>query len=75
MKFYELVKLLSTMSNQNAEIIVKTKGYTYDIINMVYDFKHNKLKLMLNQAKTNVYDTNEVNSSGYTNIFDNMKVL
>ena len=74
MKVCELVKLLSTMSNQNAEIIVGTKGCTYNITNIVYDFKHNKLKLMLNQAKTNIYNTNEVNSSGYTNIFDNMKV-
>ena len=74
MKVCELVKLLSTMSNQNAEIVVGTKGCTYDMINMVYDFKHNKLKLMLNQDKTNVCNTNEVNFSGYTNIFDNMKV-
>lgn len=74
MKVCELVKLLSMMSNQNAEITVSTKGCTHDITNMVYDFKHNRLKLMLSQEKTPSFVTNEGNSSGYTNIFDDIKV-
>ena len=42
MKVSELIKFLSSMSNQDAEIYVSHKAFYYKISNMIYDFKNKK---------------------------------
>lgn len=72
MKVSELIKFLSSMSNQDAEICVSHKAFYYKISNMIYDFKNKKLRFVLGKELTQgEYYLKE--NQNYSNIFDNIK--
>ena len=72
MKVSELIKFLSSMSNQDAEIYVSHKAFYYNISNMIYDFKNKKLRFVLGKEITQRDYYLKDNSKNYSNIFDNI---